>query len=266
MGEMRNAAVVLEVGPPRRDAAVVSSCALARPDATCLESFAISAGAPFLLPFQFDGCACCAATSCEVEVDERTRTLRIATRRCADTCDCDTCNTPSGLCEVPALATAGEWRVVANDTPAFSIGVVDTFGPPAPPGCATYAEVDDCGATPDFTASPVRGAICLSAGPDPRLTLNITQTCSSCGLVDSSCEVLVEPRLTDDLPAGGDIRLFAREYGTSCDVDCPDVCILRTRACDLPPLVNGDFYRVIMDGEVAYSFVAGAPVAPCPTP
>lgn len=55
---------VLEAGRPDvlftvLDAAidpdVPSGCPLARPDATCLESFALVAGRPFELPFQFDG-------------------------------------------------------------------------------------------------------------------------------------------------------------------------------------------------------------------
>jgi hypothetical protein len=102
-----------------------------------------------------------------------------------------------------------------------------------------------------------------TARADLREVLRLTDPCWSCGELDSSCTAIVTPRLTDDLPPGGDITLTARRYTTNCDVDCPGVCLEHTRECDLPPLVPGDYYRVLVDGEVALSFVEGEPSATC---
>jgi hypothetical protein len=148
---------------------IVPRCPAVRADATCLESFAIEAYRPFLLPFQFDGCACCADTECFAHADEASRTISLTTHLCPDPCDCDACNTPTGSCSVPALTELGQWTVEVNGTAAFTIGVVDASDPihsPAPPGCATYAELDECGgAPPDFTTGPVRGADLPRAEP-----------------------------------------------------------------------------------------------------
>lgn len=265
------------VGPvvdaaPRRDAPYMGidappTCPLVRADASCLSSFAMPAGVPFELPFQFDGCACCSATSCDVSVDAAARTLRLGTHLCPDPCDCDACNTPRGTCAVPPLPldSLGQWTVEVNGVPAFVIGVIDTFDPDLgpPPGCATYAERDTCGATPDFTTGPVRGDCVDHATLADREVVRIHDYCLGCGELDSECGVIVQPRLTDDLPPGGDIILHARTYTMACDVDCPDVCVEHVRECALPELLPGGFYRVRVDGEIVASFTQGAPDEPC---
>lgn len=260
---------VEDVGLPRDVMAigddVPSFCPLVRADASCLASFAIPAGVPVELPFQFDGCACCAETECRVDVDLGSRTLELETHLCPDPCDCDACNTPRGTCSVPPLPldAVGEWTVSVNGTNAFRIGVIDAFDPVVapPPGCATYAEIDECaGAPPDFTTGPVRGCVEHHRLAD-REVLVLHDPCSTCGVIPSACDAIVSPRLTDDLPPGGDIQLHARTYFTGCDVDCPAVCIEQRYECALPPLVPGDFYRVFVDGEVVRSFVAGEPTA-----
>lgn len=248
------------------------ACPLVRADATCLETFAVPAGVPFELPFQFDTCGCCVDTTCDVSVDAASRTLRISTGLCPDTCLCDECATPRGACAVPALPVSalGQWTVEANGVVAFGIGVVDTLDPslPGPPGCATYAEIDRCGgAVPDLTTGPLRGEVCVAlVSQRDRQVLRMRSACWSCGQLDSECRAIVTPRLTDDLPPGGDITLLARDYATSCDVDCPGACIEHVRECDLPPLVRGDVYRVLVDGAVVWTFTAGEPPAPCVMP
>ena len=251
---------------PAADAPV--ACPLRRPDASCLGSFAIPAGSAFELPFQFDTCTCCVHATCDVSVDAATRTLRITTGLCDDECLCDECETPRGTCSVPPLplSALGPWTVEANGVVAFAIGVVDTFDPsiPAPPGCATYAEIDTCGAVPDLTTGPVRGDLCVElADRIDRYTLRMRSGCWSCGQLDSECQAIVSPRHTDDLPPGGDITLLARDYWTRCDVDCPGACIEHERECDLPPLVRGELYRVFVDGEVVHTFTAGEPPPAC---
>ena len=210
----------------RRDAAVglgpdapfgrhaPATCPLARPDASCVSSFAMPAGTPFGLPFQFDGCGCCTETTCDVTVDAAARTLRLSTRLCPDPCDCDGCYTPRGTCSVPPLPhdALGQWTVEVNDVDAFVIGVVDAFDPTLgpPPGCATYAEPDTCGAPVDFTMGPVRGDICVEhVVLSDREALRLHAGCWTCGDIDSVCESIVTPRFTDDLPPGGDITLDA---------------------------------------------------------
>ena len=247
-------------------------CPAVRADATCLASFAIPAARPFELPLQFDGCACCPDIECFARADEATRTLSLSTHLCPDACDCATCSTPRGSCAVPALSAVGPWTVEVNGTRAFAIDVLDLSAPnqtPPPPGCATYAELDECGgAQPDLSGSSVRGSVCRVRGPGERTRLRIDTsegrgTCWSCGDVDASCDVSVVPRSTDDLPAGGDIMLTARRYESGCDWDCPSVCEEHSRECELPPLVPGNVYRVFIDGELALSFVEGETSGAC---
>ena len=282
--ELHGRAGELDAGPPARadggplpvdaavppsDAPIATRCPLVRADATCMESFAIEAGRPFELPFQYDGCGCCVETSCDSVLDVGSRTLRLSTGLCPDPCDCDACITPRGSCSVPAIPSTalGQWTVEVNGVVAFAIGVVESADPtmvPAPPGCATYAEVDSCGATPDLTTGPIRGDICVDRlQRDERQVLRVHNPCWRCQQLDSACSVIVATRLTADFPPGGDITLHARDYSTNCDIDCPGVCIEHIRECDLPPLEPGSFYRVFVDGEVVHSFFEGEPSALC---
>lgn len=266
-----------DVGPPRDDAWYAPepdaslACPPARPVASCLESYVIPAGLPVTLPFELAGCGCCVATGCDVRVDEASRRVQLTTTACSDTCICDACNPIEGSCALPPLHTLGPWIVEANGTIAFSIGVAEisdpTFVPP-PPGCATYAAVDPCGGTPDLTTGPAHGAVCRGQSRDGvgREVLRLVDPCGGCGTLDSVCEVIVSPRRTDDLPPGGNIELLARTYGTSCDVDCPGVCVRRERDCELPPLRVGDYYRVLVDGVAVLDFVEGEPFGPCDAP
>jgi hypothetical protein len=113
---------------------------------------------------------------------------------------------------------------------------------------------------------PVRGDVCVEhAVLSDREVLRLRSSCWGCGDLDSACDAIVAPRLTDDLPPGGDITLHARRYGTNCDVDCPGACIEHVRECALPPLEAGGVYRVRVDGEILRTFIQGEPSPPCVT-
>jgi hypothetical protein len=85
--------------------------------------------------------------------------------------------------------------------------------------------------------------------------LELTDACGGCS-VDGTCTVRLEPRLTDDLPPGGELFVESRQYSESC-TDCVPVCATVRRLCEVPPLVVGDFYRVNVLGAPALTFVAG---------
>jgi hypothetical protein len=242
-------------------------CALTRPDVSCFESFLVQPGRPFELPFAFDQCACCAETECAVSVDAATQTLSLTTTLCPDPCDCDACRTPRGTCAVPALEE-GLWSVVVNDFPAFQLPVSEDGGfVPPPPACATYAQVDRCEPAFPFAGLPFELAdACLETGSSVSGldVLRIHDPCGTCTLLDAPCYASLEPRLTDDLPPGGDLHVFGGEYGTACDVDCPGVCVPRDHQCFAPPLVRGDVYRVFVGDTRLTTFVAGDPSAACP--
>ncbi len=241
-------------------------CELTRPDVSCFESFLIAPRRAFELPFAFDTCGCCIETECAVTVDAATRTLSLSTTLCPDPCDCDACVTPTGTCAVPPLEE-GLWRVVVNDFTAFELPVAEDGGlVPPPPACASYAEVDSC--TPAFPLSslPPPTDVCVTTAP-LRSTLDVLRVhepCGSCGRLAGPCYASLTPRLTDDLPPGGDIRIASTEYGTACDIDCPGVCVPQDRDCVVPSLVPGDFYRVFLDGVQHETFVAGGPRTACP--
>lgn len=242
-------------------------CPAQRADFTCLESFQVTPGRPFSLPFAFDGCACCAQTECRVAVDRAGRTLAIDTTLCPDPCDCDACNVPTGACEVPAL-DEGEWTVVANGAPAFVLPIHPDSGfAPPPPACARYAEVDDtrCGPTDPVPGRVLAGDLCIETSPRPnRLdVIRVHSFCWPCGDLRGACVARLEPRYTDDLPPGGELRLEPTTYSTACDVDCPAVCVEYDEECIVPPLTDGDTYRVWLGDRVLATFVAGEPTSSC---
>lgn len=244
-------------GPP--------SCPVQRADATCLESFLISPGRPFALPYDFDACGCCLQTECSVEVSPSTHTIAIGTTLCPDLCDCDACNPAHGSCEVPALSE-GLWLVVANGLPAFELPVFpDSAEVPPPPGCASYAHADRCAPATPIPGRPVSGNVCVA--PRARTSaidvLRVVDPCGGCGDIPGTCYAALTPRLTDDFPPGGDLHLQVNEYGTACDVDCPDVCVRVERECVVPALVRGDTYRVYLGERLVRTFVAGDPSTDC---
>lgn len=242
-------------------------CEPLRPDVSCFESFLVQPGRAFELPFSFDTCGCCIETECAVSVDTATHTLSLTTTLCPDPCDCDACITPTGTCSIPPLEEA-LWRVDVNGFTAFELPVAGDGGlVPPPPACASYADVDRC--EPAFPLSGVPfmlGEVCVELGAS-RSTLDVVRIhdpCGTCTFLDGPCYAALTPRLTDDLPPGGDLHIAGTEYGTACDVDCPAVCVPRDHECIVPPLVRGDFYRVFVGDEPHGTFVAGEPSAACP--
>jgi len=241
-------------------------CPLERADFTCLSSFLVAPGRAFDLPIAFDGCFCCGEAQCAVSVDAASQRLELTTARCPDPCDCDSCEPgPSTACRVPAL-DRGLWTVSVNEGEAFELLVeFDSGLVPPPPACVSYAAVDACGEDPSTALPTMPDRLCVRDGfaPGDDLTVELHQSCGSCGDLDGVCAVVLEPRLTDDLPPGGEIRLTDTQFFTRCDVDCPDMCIERTRRCAVPDVSPGEFYRVWLGDREVYSFTAGESPAGC---
>ncbi len=256
----------IDAGPPPIDAGPPPACPSVRADAVCLESFGVTPGHAFELPLTFDTCSCCAASECRVEVTsvEGTPTLRIETTLCPDPCECDACVRPEVSCSVPAL-TEGDWNVVVNGAPAFSLPVFEDSGlVPPPPACASFAEVDHCSVSdgPIGADAWMPTEVCVRDAFEGT-TIEVSSDCWSCQDLHGPCVATVEPRFTDDLPPGGEIRVVPTMFQTMCDVDCPAVCIPATRRCLVPELVPGDYYRVWVNGVQQLSIVAGSPASAC---
>jgi len=251
--------------PPRADAGTVD-CPLARADFTCLSSFIVEPGRAFELPIAFDGCFCCSEAQCAVRVDSASRRLELTTARCPDPCDCDVCQAgPSTGCQVPAL-DPGFWTVVVNGEEAFDLPVqFDSGLLPPPPTCVSYAEGDACGEDPSIASATDFARLCVESQPDPSdpPTLRLDSLCARCGDLDGTCSVLLEPRLTDDLPRGGELRVTGTSFSTRCDIACASYCIEHSRRCAIPELRAGDLYRVWLGGHEVYSFIGGERSSAC---
>ena len=239
-------------------------CEPVRADFSCLPGDTFPAGEAFDLPYAFDGCGCCTESECAVDVDPAARTLRLTTTLCPDPCDCAVCATPTGSCRVPALEP-GTWTLEANGEPAMRLEArapEPGFVPP-PPTCVDYAQVDECRGDPlDSTPMNV-DQVCVGPRFD-RTVLELLNRCGSCER-ESSCAVALEPRLTDDLPPGGDLRVDPRVFFPGCELACPPVCMERTRECTTPELTPGDVYRVFVGDELALTFTAGEGGRVCST-
>ncbi len=254
-------------------------CPEVRGIATCLESFIAPPGVPFELPVLMDECVCCAETSCSVEVGDvlGQPTLRLTTGLCPDPCDCDVCSAAEATCAVPPL-DAGFWHVVVNGAPAFELPVVfDSGVVPPPAACVSYASPDVCAVSPGPPSyrswQPETYCLTNAWGGPIAPTITVISECWPCGDLQGPCVVSLEPRTTDDLPPGGELRIGPSAHPNTCLVDCPDICNREERVCVLPELRPGDFYRVwSSDGRELFSFEAGAtsdlcvPESPIPVP
>ncbi len=250
-----------DAGAPSVDGALM--CPVTRADFTCLESFVASPGRAFALPLAFDACACCARAECTVEVDDAAQTLRLTSTLCADPCDCSTCHTPVAECAVPPLA-AGDWLVQVNGTDAYRLPVREDSGrTPAPPACVDYQEPNPC-ATGGGISTHVGGTVACAQQPPgaDRYYINLREDCGNCSR-ESTCTVIVEPRLTSADPPGGDIHVTPLRFHAECDPVCPPTCIVNTRRCQVPPLVDGEYYRVFVDDTLRFGFTAGREPAVC---
>ena len=247
------------------------SCPAARADFLCLESFAAEPERPFTLPLAFAICGCCTEAQCAVRVDGASRTLDVTTALCdgSAVCDCDGCESPVATCEVPALSE-GIWTVQVNGSAAFTLPVrVDSGFAPTPPACVDFAAPSSCSESSPLPGTPRRTRLaCVSStvrgggGTFGGHVLEVTDECGGCAL-ESTCTVRLEPRLTDDLPNGGELYVDVNEYFDSCAGACPPVCTEVTRVCELPPLVTGDFYRVHVEGVPVFTYVAGSEGRTC---
>ncbi len=236
------------------------SCPLERGDATCLSSLLIEPGVAFELPVTFDACGCCMESECRVEVTsvDGSPTLLLTTALCPDACLCDRCIVPEARCAVPALEE-GVWSVVVNGAPAFQVPVVRGGVVEPPAVCHSYAAPDMC----SVSMAPLDAwgwrpmEVCVEPARVEHTVLTVSSDCWSCGDLHGTCSVRLEPRLTDDLPPGGELRLDPTTFVSACDYDCPATCVPAERHCQVPPLVPGHFYRVWSDGEPILTFVAG---------
>lgn len=236
-----------------------AACETRRADWTCLDSFAARSGQPFELPVTFDTCGCCPSTTCAVDVDRGAQVLRLTSGLCNDdVCDCDGCLAPTARCEIPPLSE-GNWRVEVNGDPAFVLPVSDDdFAPP--PACVRYAAPggDLCEPTDPLDSQPEHvDSVCIAGVATS--SRHVARLVNECGGCESAgvCTAVVTERLTDDLPAGGDIRLSPTRYFSACGGACPPVCIETERACPLPQLLAGGFYRVFVHDELVFSFYEG---------
>ena len=251
--------------PPPDPLPPPTMCPAVRADATCLESFLVEPGRAFELPVAFDTCVCCGESECHVAVDHVSQRIWLTTALCPDPCDCDACITPTAACEVPALET-GTWAVEVNGAEAFELPVLEDSGfAPPPPACATYAEPDVCSPSSPLGGMPVvADGVCVVEGHASGETrIELERDCGGCDLVPGPCEVSVEPRYTDDLPEGGEIRVNVTEYRTACTVACTEECMRTRRTCLVPPLTRGHFYRVWVADTVMTSFTSGASTRAC---
>ena len=166
---------------------------------------------------------------------------------------------------MPALER-GIWSVVVNDAPAFALPVMEDSGlVPPPPTCVRYAEPDRCDDRDTLTLSEApASSVCAEHAPDGSFRLRLRHDCWDCHDLEGPCLVVLEPRLTDDLPPGGELRVISTSHATECDVDCPGVCLPGERTCPTPPLVAGELYRVWRGTEALTTFTAGS-LPPCAT-
>lgn len=247
--------------PPPVDAALM--CPVVRADFTCLPSFLVQPGRPFTLPLSFDALACCAEAECVVAVDASSQTLRLTSMLCADTCGCAATNTPVAECAVPALSP-GSWLVEVNGSVAYRLPVMEDSGlVPPPPTCVNFQEPDPCmGRT--AISEYVGGAVaCAQQAPfATRYWIELIENCSNCTR-ESTCTVRLEPRLTADLPLGGDLHVTPLRFHGECDPECSGVCVEQTRRCEAPPLEDGRYYRVFVDDTMPLAFTAGRDTRIC---
>jgi hypothetical protein len=277
--EPRDAAVRVDGGPILRDAGAPRDgaigidarsapdaglrCPLARAEWACFESFLIPPDRPFELPLSIDACDCCPMSECAVTVDAASRMLRATTTLCPGLCDCVACNPAVARCQVPGLSQ-GVWTVEVNGTIAMRLPVADDPGlVPSPPACVDFAEADACTGEGVLEGSRQRASrVCVTSGFDDRLVLRIDDDCGTCDR-EGPCTVTAEPRLTDDLPPGTDLRVVASRFFGACDGACPPACFETSRTCVIPPLPPGEVHRVFVEGVAPFTFVSGSGVDVC---
>ncbi len=259
-------AVPLDAPPVPFDAPF--SCPLARPHVLCAPNLLFPAMEAFALELTFVQPICGERPRCEVRIEGTV--LHLSTQLCPlpPGADCAPRGTTSVSCELPPLPPA-RYTIVANGAAATEIMVdFDSGVLPTPPFCTTLATVDECRAS-----APLPGTrddadeVCLglSTSSDEIEFIELRDTCAECPFYDGTCTVTVEPRLTFDLPPGGEIRVHPRIFSGACDGPCDPSCEEHIRRCAIPRLNAGDYYRVWLEDAVRPSFewVEGVDEPPC---
>lgn len=218
-------------------------CELQRTELTEVDF--VRAGSPTSLPTHIRGCFCGESLTCEVSVDEGSRTIDMRTTLCRPDLLCDACHDLETGCEVPALAE-GRWSVRVNGDWAYDL---DAIPPDIHPErldavLVTHAPVDEaCGIVwPPERYEPYFACITPEVETMREFAIQVWDECAplECGHRGGHCKVTV---------LDGVITVTPHRTFTECDIAaCPPVCMPREDVCWVPPLPAGD-YEVRIPGE-----------------
>ncbi len=251
--------------PPRRDAGLPREpdagtpdlCPPRRAELLCLDYPLIPPRMPFTLPLRFAGCFCEERTTCQVRVDGNR--ISIETGVCESLALCAECQPEiEASCELPPLPR-DVYQLDVNGSPAADLVVdFDSGLVPPPPACVMLQEGCPTGSS-DVSNRPDRFDTACVDGELERSWIELVDTCAECPAGNGTCTVIYEERLTDDLPAGGEI--YVQPNVDICRDDaCDPSCEEHVRRCAIPErLMPGGFYRVWLPDEdgPAFSFTGG---------
>lgn len=247
-----------DAGPDSPDGMFPDTCRPEQPQFYCLDRPYAPADEPFTLRLAYAGCFCEETARCEVS-GIGSGLIQLRTSLCGSPALCGECVPEVELeCELPALPPADyEIRIHGE-----SVGLLPVYPPvPGPtvegPRCTSFAVVDGCTGGRVFESTRDRfHRMCVEQEGD-REWLRLVDDCAECPAYHGLCDARVEPRLDRFFPPGADIHLDPRIYYGACDGACDDSCHHDERRCPLPALRPGDFYRVLVDGELVMSFTGG---------
>lgn len=190
-------------------------------------------------------CFCGERVQCVARRGAEPRTLELETGLCADGPLCDGCMPfVEGTCELPPLEE-GPWEVTVNGQPSFALQVIpEGVAPEWGRTCATPAVVSrECGILwPPVEAYAVQVCHPAMVPAETHVAIQVDDHCAGCGDAAGPCQVTV----FDDI-----VRVTPSKVYSGCDIDCPDMCMLRSDECVTPPIPEGT-YRLIVDGIDGY--------------